>query len=138
MTRHGGPDALEVRNVTAPTPGAGEVLVAVRAAGVNNTDIWTREGAYGLAGDPEAPAGWRHVPIATPRIHGADVCGVVEAVEIATARPYFTADSSAGGLLTGSIRVTGRVESPAIELTAISVEMKVLVEQMREQVQNIE
>lgn len=80
MTRHGGPDALEVRNVTAPTPGAGEVLVAVRAAGVNNTDIWTREGAYGLAGDPEAPAGWRHVPIATPRIQGADVCGVVEAV----------------------------------------------------------
>jgi uncharacterized protein (TIGR00255 family) len=29
-------------------------------------------------------------------------------------------------------------KSPAIELTAISVEMKVLVEQMREQVQNIE
>ena len=29
-------------------------------------------------------------------------------------------------------------KSPVIELTAISVEMKVLVEQMREQVQNIE
>ena len=29
-------------------------------------------------------------------------------------------------------------KSPAIELTAISVEMKVLIEQMREQVQNIE
>lgn len=47
-----------------------------------------------------------------------ELVATIEAVEIATARPYFTADSSVGGLLTGSIRVTGRVESPAIELTA--------------------
>ena len=32
-------------------------LVKVLAAGCNNTDLWTREGAYGLPGDPDALAG---------------------------------------------------------------------------------
>jgi uncharacterized protein involved in outer membrane biogenesis len=41
-----------------------------------------------------------------------------ESVAIATARPYFAADGDVGGLLTGSIRVSGNIESPAIELTA--------------------
>ncbi len=41
-----------------------------------------------------------------------------EAVAIATARPYFAADYEVGGLLTGSIRANGSVDSPAIELTA--------------------
>jgi hypothetical protein len=41
-----------------------------------------------------------------------------EAVKIATARPYFAADSEVGGLLTGSLRVDGSIDSPAIELTA--------------------
>ncbi len=53
------------------------MLVRVTAAGVNNTDIWTREGAYGSSGDPNAVAGWRGVPIDFPRIQGGDVTGVV-------------------------------------------------------------
>lgn len=77
MMRHGGPDALIVRDIDRPAPGVGEVLVQVRAAAVNNTDIWTREGGYGTADDPTAIAGWRGVPIRTPRIQGADVAGVV-------------------------------------------------------------
>ena len=80
MLRHGGPDALALREVDTPTPGPGEVLVRVRAAGVNNTDIWTREGAYGTPTDPDAIAGWLGMPIATPRIQGADVAGTVAAV----------------------------------------------------------
>ena len=36
-------------DVALPVPGPTEVLIAVAAAGVNNTDIWTREGAYGRA-----------------------------------------------------------------------------------------
>lgn len=80
MERHGGPDALVVRQAPRPSPRAGEVLVRVLAAGVNNTDIWTREGAYGTADDPAATAGWKGVPIDTPRIQGADVVGVVEQV----------------------------------------------------------
>jgi NADPH:quinone reductase-like Zn-dependent oxidoreductase len=79
MMRHGGPDALEVQSAPDPAPGPGQVRVAVSAAAVNNTDLWTREGSYGAADDSAAPAGWRHVPIDVPRIQGADVCGRVEA-----------------------------------------------------------
>lgn len=80
MERHGGPDALVVRDAPTPQPRLGQVRLRVMAAGVNNTDIWTREGRYGTAGDPEAVAGWQGVPITVPRIQGADVAGVVDAV----------------------------------------------------------
>ena len=80
MERHGGPEALVVRDADTPTPGPRQVRVRVRAAGVNNTDIWTREGRYGTADDPDAVTGWRGVPIDTPRIQGADVTGVVDVV----------------------------------------------------------
>ena len=80
MERHGGPEALVVRETPDPTPGPGQVRLTVRAAGVNNTDIWTREGRYGTHDDPDGVAGWKHVPIDVPRIQGADVCGIVESV----------------------------------------------------------
>ena len=76
ITQHGGPDVLEPAEVPVPTPQAGEVLVRVSAAALNNTDLWTREGAYGRPGDPEALSGWRG-PIDFPRIQGADVAGRV-------------------------------------------------------------
>ncbi|GAB3427968.1 MDR/zinc-dependent alcohol dehydrogenase-like family protein [Flindersiella endophytica] len=80
LTRHGGFDALEVRDDwSVPAVEAGEVLVRVTGAAVNNTDIWTREGAYGLPGNPDARAGWRG-PIAFPRVQGGDIAGVVEAL----------------------------------------------------------
>lgn len=79
ITGHGGPEVLEVAQVPVPAPGAGEVLVEVRAVALNNTDLWTRQGAYGTPGDPDALAGWRG-PIRFPRIQGADVAGVVAAV----------------------------------------------------------
>jgi NADPH:quinone reductase-like Zn-dependent oxidoreductase len=81
LTRHGGPDALEYReDVADPEPGPGEVRVRVRAASLNNTDIWTREGAYGAADDPDARNGWRREPFVFPRIQGADVAGEIDAV----------------------------------------------------------
>ena len=81
LTGHGGPERLEVRDdVPVPHPARGEVLVEVTAAAVNNTDLWTREGAYGRADDPQAVAGWRGVPLDVPRIQGGDVVGVVTAV----------------------------------------------------------
>jgi NADPH:quinone reductase-like Zn-dependent oxidoreductase len=54
--------------------------VSVTASSVNNTDIWTREGAYGAASDPSATAGWRGVPIDVPRVQGADAVGHVDDV----------------------------------------------------------
>ncbi|MEV0281237.1 zinc-binding dehydrogenase [Streptomyces sp. NPDC050610] len=79
ITEHGGPEVLEVAEVAVPTPQAGEVLVQVGAVALNNTDLWTREGAYGRPGDPKARSGWRG-PIDFPRIQGADVAGRVVAV----------------------------------------------------------
>lgn len=78
ITGHGGPEVLELDDVAVPVPQAGEVLVRVGAVALNNTDLWTREGAYGRPGDPEALSGWRG-PIGFPRIQGADVAGRVVA-----------------------------------------------------------
>ncbi|MGY3204688.1 NADPH:quinone reductase-like Zn-dependent oxidoreductase [Streptomyces sp. TE5632] len=79
ITGHGGPEVLELTEVAVPAPQAGEVLVRVGAVALNNTDLWTREGAYGRPGDPRALSGWRG-PIDFPRIQGADVAGRVVAV----------------------------------------------------------
>jgi NADPH:quinone reductase-like Zn-dependent oxidoreductase len=79
IAEHGGPEVLELTEVAVPAPQAGEVLVQVAAVALNNTDLWTREGAYGRPGDPEALSGWRG-PISFPRIQGADVAGRVVAV----------------------------------------------------------
>ncbi len=77
LCRHGGPEALELRaDWPLPRVRPGQVLVRVGAAAVNNTDVWTREGAYGLPGRPEAKAGWRGA-VDFPRIQGGDIAGVV-------------------------------------------------------------
>lgn len=78
LTRHGGPEALEYRSdLPVPRPGPGEVLIRVGAAGLNNTDIWTREGAYGAEGNAGATQGWRREPFVFPRVQGADVAGAI-------------------------------------------------------------
>ncbi|MGI9407181.1 MAG: alcohol dehydrogenase family protein [Hyphomicrobiaceae bacterium] len=84
---HGGFDQLVVRNdVSVPTPAAGEVLIEVSACGMNNTDIWVREGAYGTPDDADAISSWRpeaaggDETLTFPRIQGADTAGVIAAV----------------------------------------------------------
>jgi len=54
ITRPGGPEVLELREVPAPRPAAGEILVRVRAAGVNRADVLQRMGQY--PAPPGAPA----------------------------------------------------------------------------------
>src|ERR671917_352635 len=54
ITRPGGPEVLEVRDVERPEPGAGEVLVRVRATALNRADLMQREGRY--PPPPGAPA----------------------------------------------------------------------------------
>ncbi|HXY69835.1 MAG TPA: NAD(P)H-quinone oxidoreductase [Gemmatimonadales bacterium] len=46
ITAAGGPDVLQLRSVPDPHPAAGEVLVRVRAAGVNRADVLQRRGHY--------------------------------------------------------------------------------------------
>lgn len=63
----GGPEVLELADRPTPRPKAGEVLIRVRAAGVNPVDAAVRGGYYPLLGEPPFVLGW-------------DVSGVVEAV----------------------------------------------------------
>jgi NADPH2:quinone reductase len=42
----GGPDALRLDDVPEPTPGAGQAVVKIAAAGVNFIDVYFRTGAY--------------------------------------------------------------------------------------------
>ena len=63
----GAPAVMKVEEVPDPAPAAGQVLIRVKAAGVNPVDTYIRSGVY--ARKPTLPA--------TP---GMDVGGVVEAV----------------------------------------------------------
>src|SRR5262252_2694100 len=42
----GGPEVMRVEEVPAPVPGAGQVLVRMRAAGINPVDTYLRTGTY--------------------------------------------------------------------------------------------
>jgi len=54
ITAAGGPEVLQLRDVSDPTPAAGEVQVRVHAAGVNRADVLQRQGHY--PAPPGAPA----------------------------------------------------------------------------------
>ncbi len=83
LTGHGGMDKLVYReDVPVPKPDTGEVLIEVSACGMNNTDVWVREGAYGTESDPTAISTWRRgrSTLTFPRIQGTDIVGRIVAV----------------------------------------------------------
>ena len=65
--RFGGPEVLEPREVPDPVARPDEVLVEVRACGINHLDLWVRRGLPGL--EPEMP-----------HILGNDVVGIAATV----------------------------------------------------------
>jgi NADPH:quinone reductase-like Zn-dependent oxidoreductase len=67
--KYGGIDVLDVRTVDDPVPGRGQVLVAVKAAGINPGEISIREGLL--------DARW---PATFPSGEGSDFAGVVQSV----------------------------------------------------------
>lgn len=67
ITRHGGPEVLQVRELPDPTPGAGEVRIAVRACGLNFAEVMARQGLY-----PDAPK--------PPCVVGYEGAGVIDAI----------------------------------------------------------
>ena len=83
LTAHGGLDKLVFRDdCPTPSPGPGEVLIAVGACGLNNTDVNTRTAWYSRhaeEGTQDVQGGWGGA-ITFPRIQGADVCGRVAAL----------------------------------------------------------
>jgi len=92
LTGHGDMDKLVFHDDwPTPRPEAGEVLIQVKACGLNNTDVNTRTAWYskavnenttgsGFAKVDEDDASWGGVSLKFPRIQGADVCGFVVAV----------------------------------------------------------
>lgn len=83
LTGHGGLDKLEyVEDFPTPKPAPGEVLIEVHGCGMNNTDVWVREGAYGKQDDPNAISSWRRDgnTLTFPRIQGTDTAGNIVAV----------------------------------------------------------
>lgn len=64
IPRHGGEDVLTIADLPQPRPGPGEVLVQVKAAGVNYLDTWVRRGLPGIT-----------LPL--PMIPGSDAAGLV-------------------------------------------------------------
>lgn len=69
----GGPEVLQYEDAAMPDVGPGEVLVRVRAVGMNPPDWYLREGYRDL------PPEWRPT-VTFPVVVGSDVSGVVEAV----------------------------------------------------------
>ncbi|MFL5575637.1 MAG: NADP-dependent oxidoreductase [Gemmatimonadaceae bacterium] len=57
VTAIGGPEVLRVANLPDPTPGPGEVLVRVEAAGVGPWDTKMRAGNFGKRRTPYIPGG---------------------------------------------------------------------------------
>lgn len=75
ITAPGGPEVLRAVERAAPLPAAGELLIAVRASGVNRPDVLQRKGAY------PPPPGASDLP-------GLEVAGTVaggDAAELAAA-----------------------------------------------------
>ncbi len=67
MHRRGGPEVLRYEDFPTPEPGPGEVLVRVRACGLNHLDVFTRRGEQG-----------RRVKL--PHILGVETAGEVAAL----------------------------------------------------------
>ncbi|KAA6457254.1 NAD(P)-dependent alcohol dehydrogenase [Acidobacteria bacterium AB60] len=114
--RYGTPDVLEFADVERPAPGAGEVLIRVRAASVNPYD-W-----HFLRGTP------RLVRLLTgigrpklPRL-GADVSGIVEAVGEGTT--HFRPGDAVFGVCKGAFAefACGRESQVALKPNGISFE----------------
>src|ERR1700724_1621973 len=93
FSRFGGPEVLEVVERPTPLPGRGEVLVRVRAAGINFSDTLMRQNRYAVT--PELPA-----------VPGAEVAGTIErlgegvsgpTVGTRVAVPLFATGAAVGG-----------------------------------------
>lgn len=84
MREPGGPEVLRVEQLPVPVPKAGEVLIRVKAFGLNRSELFTRQG---------------HSPgVKLPRVLGIEATGVVEAAPGGEFQPGDTVATAMGGL----------------------------------------
>ena len=80
----GGPDVLKMESLPIPTPQKGEVLIRVKAFGLNRSELFTRQG---------------HSPdVKFPRVLGIEAVGVVEAAPGGEVRKGDIVATAMGGL----------------------------------------
>jgi NADPH:quinone reductase-like Zn-dependent oxidoreductase len=80
----GGPEALKIESVPVPVPKSGEVLIRVKAFGLNRSELFTRQG---------------HSPSVTfPRILGIEAVGIVEECPSGELQPGEVVATAMGGL----------------------------------------
>src|ERR1700740_959584 len=64
IRKAGGPEVLKIESLPVPTPKSGEVLIRVKAFGLNRSELFTRQG---------------HSPnVKFPRVLGIEAVGLVE------------------------------------------------------------
>lgn len=102
---YGGIDVLAVRNVHRPSPGEGEVLVAVKGAGTNPGEALIREGAL-----------HEIYPATFPSGQGSDLAGVV--AEVGAGVNAFEVDDEVLGFANDRASHAEFVVVPANQLTA--------------------
>jgi NADPH:quinone reductase-like Zn-dependent oxidoreductase len=83
-----------VAEIPTPEPGQGQVLIKLRAAGMNPMDLWLASGA------------WKPMPAMFPMVLGADGAGVVEELGEGTSR-YSVRDDLFGQLLIAPLGSAG-------------------------------
>jgi NADPH:quinone reductase-like Zn-dependent oxidoreductase len=87
----GGPEVLKIESLPIPTPQNGEVLIRVKAFGLNRSELFTRQG---------------HSPnVKFPRVLGIEAVGLVESApggEFRTGDLVATAMGGWGGSLTAA------------------------------------
>jgi len=101
---YGGIDVLEVRDVPRPVPGSGEVLVEVRAAGINISEAAIRTGAVRDMFPATFPSG-----------QGSDLAGVV--VEIGSGVTAFAVGDEVIGF---SMRRSSHAEYVTVPVTQLT------------------
>src|SRR6185312_1672483 len=83
-----------VAEIPTPEPGRGQVLIKLRAAGMNPMDLWLASGA------------WKPMAATFPMVLGADGAGVVEKLGEGTSR-YSVRDDLFGQLLIATLGSAG-------------------------------
>ncbi|MGO4256344.1 quinone oxidoreductase family protein [Marmoricola sp. RAF53] len=118
-TAYGGPEVLSLDEVPTPVPAPDQVLVSVRAAGVNQADVKVYAGIWGT--DPDAlpmPLGFEVSGVVTAV--GADVTGVAVGDEV-IAHPvkggYASEVLAPAGSLTAKPAGLGWAEASGLMLT---------------------
>jgi NADPH:quinone reductase len=99
---YGGPEVMQMEEIPDPNPGPGQVVVRLKAVGVNPVDVYIRSGEYGTGTLPYVP--------------GFDAAGVVEAVGHGVTRVVVDDRVYVAGTLSGAYAEKALCEESQVHL----------------------